>query len=94
MDIHVMVFVGFGFIMTFLKNNSWTAIGFTYLIACWSIQICILMTGFWNNVVEEYYGRGAFWKIPLDLNQLILADYGACAVLITFGAILGKCSLF
>ncbi len=37
MDIHVMVFVGFGFLMTFLKNSSWTAIGFTYLIACWSI---------------------------------------------------------
>jgi hypothetical protein len=50
MDIHVMVFVGFGFLMSFLKNSSWTAIGFTYLIACWSIQICILMTGFWHNV--------------------------------------------
>lgn len=50
MDIHVMVFVGFGFLMAFLKNSSWTAIGFTYLIACWSIQICILMTGFWHNV--------------------------------------------
>ena len=37
MDIHVMVFVGFGFLMTFLKCSSWTAIGFTYLIACWSI---------------------------------------------------------
>jgi Ammonium Transporter Family len=37
MDVHVMVFVGFGFLMSFLKNSSWTAIGFTYLIACWSI---------------------------------------------------------
>mmetsp|Transcript_9158 Transcript_9158/g.6908 ORF Transcript_9158/g.6908 Transcript_9158/m.6908 type:complete len:83 (-) Transcript_9158:451-699(-) len=37
MDIHVMVFVGFGFLMTFLKNSSWTAVGFTYLIACWCI---------------------------------------------------------
>lgn len=50
MDIHVMVFVGFGFLMTFLKNSSWTAVGFTYLIACWCLQICILMTGFWRNV--------------------------------------------
>jgi ammonium transporter Rh len=37
MDIHVMIFVGFGFLMSFLKNNSWTALGFTYLIACWAL---------------------------------------------------------
>ena len=54
MDIHVMVFVGFGFLMTFLKNSSWTAIGFTYLIACWSIQITVLLTGFWRNVCQQY----------------------------------------
>ena len=37
MDIHVMVFVGFGFLITFLKHNSWTAVGFTYIIACWAL---------------------------------------------------------
>jgi len=37
MDIHVMIFVGFGFLMTFLKAASWTAVGFTYLIAVWAL---------------------------------------------------------
>jgi ammonium transporter Rh len=36
-DVHVMIFVGFGFLMVFLKNNSWCSIGFNYLIACWAI---------------------------------------------------------
>ena len=63
MDIHVMVFVGFGFLMTFLKHNSWTAVGFTYLIACWALQICILCSGFWLNVCNQYIARGAFTKI-------------------------------
>ncbi len=36
-DIHIMIFVGFGFLMVFLKNNSWTSIGFNYLIASWAI---------------------------------------------------------
>ena len=47
-DVHVMIFIGFGFLMVFLKNNSWCSIGFNYLIACWAIQVCILFTGFWH----------------------------------------------
>lgn len=57
MDIHVMVFVGFGFLMTFLKHNSWTAVGFTYLIACWAIQICVLATGFWKKICYVYVDK-------------------------------------
>lgn len=54
-DVHVMIFVGFGFLMVFLKNNSWCSIGFNYLIACWSIQIAILFTGLWHNIAEFYF---------------------------------------
>lgn len=35
-----------------------------------------------------------FMKIKLNLTTLISADYGAAACLITFGAILGKCSFY
>lgn len=94
MDIHVMVFVGFGFIMTFLKNASWQAVGFTYIVASWAIQICILMTGFWKNVCAQYIQKGGFNKIQLDLNYLIVGDFGAAAAMISFGALLGKVSLF
>jgi ammonium transporter Rh len=94
-DVHVMIFVGFGFLMVFLKNNSWTSIGFNYLIACWAIQICILFTGLWHNIVEFYFDPDHHWEpINITLKYLILADFGAGAVLISFGAILGKCSIF
>ena len=36
-DINVMVFIGFGFIMVFLKTASWTAVGFNFIISCWAI---------------------------------------------------------
>lgn len=90
-----MIFIGFGFLMVFLKNNSWTSIGFNYLIACWAIQITILFRGFWLNVCEHYHDSNHKWtNIKLNISELILADFGAGAVLISFGAILGKCSLF
>jgi ammonium transporter Rh len=91
-----MIFVGFGFLMVFLKNNSWTSIGFNYLIAAWAIQIGPLYKGFWVNVCSHYfYGPDYKWEmINLDIEKLIVADFGAATVLITFGALLGKCNLF
>ncbi len=38
MDIHVMIFIGFGFLMVFLKHHSWSSVGFNYLIGAWAIQ--------------------------------------------------------
>lgn len=90
-----MIFVGFGFLMVFLKNNSWCSIGFNYLIACWAIQIAILFTGFWHNIAEFYHNPDHEWKkIQLKIGYMFLADFAAGAVLISFGAILGKVSLF
>jgi ammonium transporter Rh len=36
-DIHIMIFVGFGFLMCFLKSHNWSSIGYNYLIAAWAI---------------------------------------------------------
>lgn len=36
-DVHVMIFIGFGFLMVFLKTHSWTSVGFNFLIACWAL---------------------------------------------------------
>lgn len=85
-DIHVMIFIGFGFLMTFLKTHSWSSIGFNFLIGCWAIQCVILSYGFWNQAI--------FWKtmgkIPIEIKLLIQGDYGAAACLISMGALLGK----
>lgn len=94
-DVHVMIFIGFGFLMVFLKNNSWTSIGFNYLIAAWAIQITILFRGFWAQIGNYYFNKNHDWmKINISLYDLFNADFGAAALLITFGAILGKCNIF
>jgi ammonium transporter Rh len=84
-----MIYVGFGFLMVFLKKHCWTSVGFNYVIAAWSMQLAILLTGFWHMALVEE----EFHKITLDIPSLIIGDFGAGAVLITFGAILGKCTL-
>jgi ammonium transporter Rh len=85
-DINVMVFIGFGFLMTFLKTHSWSAIGFNFIIACWAIQWTILCEGFWNMSLVG----NAIAPIELNVKSLIIGDYGAAACLITYGALVGK----
>ncbi|KAM7314082.1 ammonium transporter Rh type A [Ixodes scapularis] len=82
-DVNVMVFVGFGFLMTFLKRYSFSAVGFTLLIAALTIQWAILMRGAWDT----HDG-----KILIDVTGMIGAEFTAAVVLISFGAVLGKTS--
>lgn len=89
-DIHVMIFIGFGFLMVFLKTHSWTSITFNYLIAAWALQISILMTNFWHKTLVDGFEN----KISLDLTSLIVGDFGAGVALITMGVVLGKTDLF
>lgn len=84
-----MIFIGFGFLMVYLKNHSWTSVGFNFIIGSWSLQITILAIGFFHMAIVE----GEFHKIPIDLSALIVGDFGAAAVLITFGALCGKVTL-
>jgi hypothetical protein len=37
-DVHVMILVGFGFLMTFLARYSFSAIGYNMLLACIAMQ--------------------------------------------------------
>jgi len=85
-----MIFVGFGFLMVFLKTHSWTSVGFNFMIAAWSLQIAMLSVGFWHQVMET---EKEWHKIHLDVPAMILGDFAAAAVLISLGAILGKHSL-
>ncbi|GCB76748.1 hypothetical protein scyTo_0016603 [Scyliorhinus torazame] len=85
-DVHVMVFVGFGFLMTFLKRYGFGSVGFNFLIASFSIQWSLLMQG-WFHSLDFSDG-----KIKIGLESLINADFCAASVLIAFGGVLGKVS--
>lgn len=49
-DVHVMIFVGFGFLMTFLKRYGFGAVGFNFLIAAFGLQWALLMQGWFHSL--------------------------------------------
>ena len=87
-DVHVMIFIGFGFLMTFTKYHSWTSVGFNYCVAAWAIQWGILCKYFFDCCVHN-----EFEKLHISVEWLIEGDFAAGAVLISFGAVLGKVNM-
>ena len=87
-DVNVMVFIGFGLLMTFLRNNAYSSVGFTMFAAVLVIQ--------WHLVVGtlmHYLFTGGEWHaIDIGLDKLVQADFAAGSVLVTYGALLGKVS--
>jgi ammonium transporter Rh len=83
-----MMFIGFGFLMTFLNKYHLTSIGFNFLVTVLCIQWNIFTSGtkgFWYQAYE-----GAWTSIPLDIELFIESDFAAACALISMGAVLGK----
>ena len=53
-DIHIMLFAGFGFLMTFLKNYGYSAISFTVMITVIITEFGILCFGISRFEDEDY----------------------------------------
>uniref|UniRef100_A0A3Q2P2R1 Rh family B glycoprotein n=1 Tax=Fundulus heteroclitus TaxID=8078 RepID=A0A3Q2P2R1_FUNHE len=83
-DVHVMIFIGFGFLMTFLQRYGFSSVGFNFLVAAFSLQWATLMQGFLHGLHDG--------KIAIGVESMINADFCTGSVLISFGAVLGKTS--
>ncbi|XP_044800173.2 ammonium transporter Rh type B isoform X3 [Bubalus bubalis] len=81
-DVHAMIFLGFGFLMVFLQRYGFSSVGFTFLLAAFALQWSTLIQGFFHSF------RGGY--ILVGMESMINADFCAAAVLISFGAVLGK----
>ncbi|XP_036405083.1 ammonium transporter Rh type A [Megalops cyprinoides] len=82
-DVHVMIFIGFGFLMTFLKRYGFSSVGINLLLAAFGLQWGLLMQGIWH--LDD-------GKIKVTILKMINADFSTATVLISFGAVLGKTS--
>ncbi|PNH10280.1 Ammonium transporter Rh type A [Tetrabaena socialis] len=84
--VQIMVFVGFGFLMTFMRRYSHSAVALNYLASALVMLEAVLVIGatqqgFWNQKRS---------KIQIDIPLLIDASFCAASGMIAFGAIIGK----
>ncbi|XP_067862691.1 rh blood group, D antigen isoform X2 [Heptranchias perlo] len=83
-DVNTMVFVGFGFLATFLKRYGHSSIAFTMLLAAFALQ--------WGTILEGLLFDFENSKIRISMISIIHADLSAVSALVSMGAVLGNTS--
>lgn len=79
-----MIFIGFGFLMTFLKKYGYSATGFNLWVAALVVQWAMIVRGVFEALHHDES------RIELSLSSLVAADIASASVLISMGALLGR----
>merc|ERR1719453_467788 len=56
MDVHVMIFIGFGYLMTFLYRHGYGSIGYNFFIAALVAQWAMVVVPVTSNLVHHNTG--------------------------------------
>ena len=83
MGIALMMLVGFGYLMTFLKQYGMGAVGFTFIITVLAVQVNILLAAY----LSPESGTPT-----IDGASLMDGNFGAAVILISYGCMIGKTS--
>lgn len=85
-------FIGFGYLMTFMKTYGLGAVGFTMLLTAMALQWYPFCESFFHQIYNNYnYPEKESWHfVNIDIYALMNALFGVSAVLISFGAVIGK----
>ncbi|XP_023344042.1 ammonium transporter Rh type A [Eurytemora carolleeae] len=85
-DVHVMIYLGIGFILTFLRKYSLSAVTLCLLIGSISLQWYIISAGLLNYMS----GVTTEFSVTVDTTNLLFGDFAAATVLISFCVVMGK----
>lgn len=85
--IEIMMFFGFGYLMTFLSRYGLGAIGLTMLITIIGIQWGILVEGFFKAV---YHNSWVYVRV--DIYSFMDSLFLVAAILISYGSVIGRLS--
>ena len=85
-DVNVTVLIGFGFVMSYLKNHSWSAIGLSFFICVLAVQIYPLLFHFWHCVFTGHFGT----DIMMNFTMVCRGLYSAGVSIICFEVLIGN----
>jgi len=86
-NVCIMMLIGFGYLMTFLKKFGLGAVAFTMLLTVLAVQIHVLAGPLFSMLAS-----GTWEKVQIDALSLSEANFCAGALLISLGAYIGKAS--
>lgn len=87
-NVHLMVFVGFGFLYSYLCHGALTATGHSLIVGTFATFFAILCRGFFASSTAA-----GITPTILNIGSLVEADFAAAACLISFGAVLGRTTI-
>jgi ammonium transporter Rh len=88
-DMQLMIFVGFGFVIAWLKKCGYTAVGMNLYLGAFVLQWGALAIIVARHVADQ---DKYSWPAKADISMFVNADIAAAAVAVTFGALVGKVS--
>jgi hypothetical protein len=83
-DIMAMLLLGFGYLMTFLKNYGLGAVGLTMMLSVLSMECNIMVELFARFVLEWMGGEPdgeTTWPMPISMAALIDAEFAAATLM-------------
>jgi len=80
----LMMLVGFGYLMTFLRFYGLGAVGLTMIISCLGAELALL--------IEPLIMHGLQTPVQITIMALMRANFAVAAILISFGGLIGKVS--
>ena len=72
-DVHVMLYIGFGFLMTFLKKYGFGAVGYNFFIAALITQWGTIVSGCFNQIYAEGHDH---IELSIQTYVLVIYQYG------------------
>eukprot|EP00092_Neocalanus_flemingeri_P005062 GFUD01005443.1.p1 GENE.GFUD01005443.1~~GFUD01005443.1.p1 ORF type:complete len:515 (-),score=90.38 GFUD01005443.1:186-1661(-) len=98
-NVHVMIFLGIGFLYTFLKKYGLSSVSLNLLCGSLAIEVFTLTRGCFHLQCENPkvdFGSpdcpSAWPYIDVDLSTMMSADFAIATFLISFGVVLGVTS--
>ncbi|EDO37911.1 predicted protein [Nematostella vectensis] len=87
-DVHVMIFLGIGLLLAFLRNHAYSSISYCFFAAAILCEWSTIINGVFWHIIE-----GGNDKFKIDLFSAINADFAAAVILISYCVVLGKISI-